>query len=145
MSRNHACSRKPTSFERLIILLTLPVIYCSAPLVDRVGWLRLGHNETCASTVDGDFFMGFKDILVHVDSTVASTTRVWVSLALARRCSARVIGLHVTPNPDVPPYFKPSHIERIASFYKESAHKAAIMAESQFRKDVKDAGVETKL
>ena len=37
MSRNHACSRKPTSFERLIILLTLPVIYCLARLVDAVG------------------------------------------------------------------------------------------------------------
>jgi nucleotide-binding universal stress UspA family protein len=89
--------------------------------------------------------MGFKDILVHVDSTVASTARVWISLALARRCSARVIGLHVIPNPDVPSYFKPSHIERIASLYRESAYEAAMMAESQFRKDVKDAGVETKL
>ena len=89
--------------------------------------------------------MGFKDILVHVDLTVASTTRVWVSLALARRFSARVVGLHVVPNPDVPSYFKPSQIERIASLYRGSAHEAAIMAESQFRKDVKDAGVETKL
>jgi hypothetical protein len=51
----------------------------------------------------------------------------------------------VIPNPDVPSYFKPSHIERIASLYRESAHEAAMMAESQFRKDVKDAGVETKL
>jgi nucleotide-binding universal stress UspA family protein len=88
--------------------------------------------------------MGFKDILVHVDSTAASTARVWVSLALARRSNARVVGLHVTPNPHVPLYFKPSHAERIAKLYKESADEAAVLAEIQFRKDVKDAGVETQ-
>lgn len=88
--------------------------------------------------------MGFKDILVHVDSSAASTNRVSVSLALGRRFSARVVGLHVTPNPDVPPYFKPSHAERITKLYKESADEAAAMAESQFRKDVKDTGVETQ-
>jgi hypothetical protein len=88
--------------------------------------------------------MGFKDIVVHVDSTIASTTRVWVSLALARRWSARVIGLHVIPNLPTPPHFTPSHAERISSLYRESAREAAIMAESQFRKDIKDADVETQ-
>jgi nucleotide-binding universal stress UspA family protein len=88
--------------------------------------------------------MGFKDILVHVDSTAASTRRVWISLALARRSGARVVGLHMIPNPDLPPYFKPSHAQRIAKLYMESADEAAVMAESRFRNDVKDAGVEAQ-
>jgi nucleotide-binding universal stress UspA family protein len=88
--------------------------------------------------------MGFKEILVHVDSTVVSTNRVWLSLAIARRCGSRVIGLHVIQNPDVPPYLKPSEAERIACLYIESAREAATIAESQFLRDVKDAGVETK-
>ena len=88
--------------------------------------------------------MGFKEILVHVDSTVASTSRVWLSLAIARRCGSRVIGLHAIQNPDVPQYFKPSDAERVANLYMESAREAATMAESQFRRDVKDAGVETE-
>ena len=88
--------------------------------------------------------MRFKEILVHVNSTVASTSRVWLSLAIPRRCGSRVIGLHAIQNPDVPQYFKPSEAERVANLYMESAREAATMAESQFRRDVKDAGVETE-
>jgi nucleotide-binding universal stress UspA family protein len=47
--------------------------------------------------------MSFKDILVHVDSTAASRTRVQLALALARQFDARLSGLHVLPEPDVPP------------------------------------------
>jgi nucleotide-binding universal stress UspA family protein len=88
--------------------------------------------------------MGFKDILVHVDSTAASTRRVWASLDLARPSGARVVGLHVAPNIEVPSYFKPSHAERITKLYKDSVAEAAAIAEAQFRKDVQDAGVETQ-
>ena len=47
--------------------------------------------------------MSFKDILVHVDATPASQTRVQLALALAHRFGARLNGPHVVPEPDVPP------------------------------------------
>ena len=67
--------------------------------------------------------MGLKDIFVHVELTVASARRVWVSLALARRPGAQVVDLHMIPNPDLPLYFNPSHAERFAKLYMESGEK----------------------
>ena len=66
-----------------------------------------------------------------------------MALALARRFGARLNGLHVVPEPDVPPYFKPSAIERIAALYAENAREAASQAEALFRDEIKDAGVVT--
>jgi nucleotide-binding universal stress UspA family protein len=85
--------------------------------------------------------MGFKDILVHVDSTPASAVRLRLGISLARRFGARLSGLHVTPDPDVPPYFKPSAVARIAKLYGRSAREAALLAEEHFRKAIKDSNV----
>lgn len=63
--------------------------------------------------------MSFKDILVHVDSTGASRLRLQVALTLAGRFDARLSGLHVIPKPDVPPYFKPSVVERVAKISRK--------------------------
>ena len=82
--------------------------------------------------------MGFKDILVHVDSTPASAVRLQLGISLARRFGARMSGLHVTPDPDVPPYFKPSAVARIAKIYREGAREAALLAEAHFRDATKD-------
>src|SRR5260370_1197991 len=87
--------------------------------------------------------MSFKDILVHVDSTPASRVRLRLSLSLARRFDARLSALHVIPDPDVPPYFKPSAVERIAAIYPENAREAAEKAEARFREEMKDAGAAT--
>ncbi|HYM30758.1 MAG TPA: universal stress protein [Candidatus Cybelea sp.] len=87
--------------------------------------------------------MSFKDILVHVDSTPASGVRLRLGLALARRFGARLSGLHVLPDPDVPPYFKPSAVERIAKIYRESAREAASLAEAGFHAAIMGADVET--
>ena len=83
--------------------------------------------------------MGFKDILVHVDSTPASRARLKLALTLARRFEARLSGLHVIPDPHVPPYFKPSAVERIAEIYAENAREAAAEAEALFREATRDA------
>jgi nucleotide-binding universal stress UspA family protein len=83
--------------------------------------------------------MSFKDILVHVDLTVASRTRLQLALTLARRFDARLLGLHVIPEPDVPPYFKPSVVDRIAAIYAKNAKVAADRAEAQFRRETKAA------
>jgi len=87
--------------------------------------------------------MSLKDILVHVDSTPASRVRLILALSLARRFGARLSGLHVIPEPDVPPYFKPSAVARIARIYAENARKAAGLAEALFREETEDAGVVT--
>lgn len=87
--------------------------------------------------------MSLKDILVHVDATPASRTRLQLGLTLARRFGARLSGLHVIPNPDVPPYFKPSAVERIAEIYAENAREAANLAEVLFLEEMKDAGAAT--
>jgi nucleotide-binding universal stress UspA family protein len=84
--------------------------------------------------------MSLKDILVHVDSTPASRTRLRLGLTLARHFSAQLSGLHVIPEPDVPPYFKPSIVARIAKIYAENAREAADLAEALFREELKDAG-----
>jgi nucleotide-binding universal stress UspA family protein len=85
--------------------------------------------------------MGFKDILVHVDSTPASVVRLRLGISLARRFGARMSGLHVTPDPDVPPYFKPSAVARIAKIYREGARDAALLAEAHFREATKEIDI----
>ncbi|HUI22718.1 MAG TPA: universal stress protein, partial [Methylocella sp.] len=82
--------------------------------------------------------MDYRDILVHVDSTPASDLRLRLGLDLARRFGARLSGLHVVPDPDVPPYFKPSAVERIAEIYRENAREAAVLAEAHFRETTRD-------
>jgi nucleotide-binding universal stress UspA family protein len=87
--------------------------------------------------------MGFKDILVHVDATPASRTRLQLGLTLARRFGARLSGLHVIPEPDVPPYFKPNVVKRIATIYAKNARVAAGLAETLFLQETKDASADT--
>jgi len=84
--------------------------------------------------------MSIKDILVHVDSTSASRGRLKLAVGLAQRFGARITGLHVIPEPDVPPYFKPSVVEHIAEIYAENAREAAGLAEALFREEAKNAG-----
>lgn len=87
--------------------------------------------------------MGFKDVLVHVDATAASRTRLQLALTLARRFGASLSGLHVIPEPDVPPYFKPNVVERIAKIYAENAKVAADLAKVLFGEETRDARVAT--
>jgi nucleotide-binding universal stress UspA family protein len=87
--------------------------------------------------------MSFKDILVHVDSTPASRARLKLALALSKCFAARLTGLHVIPEPVVPPYFKPSAVERIAEIYGENAREAADWAKRLFDEEVAEATVPT--
>jgi nucleotide-binding universal stress UspA family protein len=82
--------------------------------------------------------MSFKDILVHVDSTSASRLRLRMAMSLARRFDGRISGLHVIPEPHIPPYFKPSVVERIAKIYAENARVAAKAAEALFHEEIRD-------
>jgi nucleotide-binding universal stress UspA family protein len=86
--------------------------------------------------------MSFKDILVHIDSTQASLGRLRLALSLTARFGARLLGLHVIPRPDVPPYFKPSAVKRIAKIYAENAREAAALSEALFRDNTRDTAVD---
>ena len=77
--------------------------------------------------------MGFRDILVHVDSTKIGNTRLALAIALAKRFDARLTGIHIVPDPNVPPVYKPSAVERAAKAYAEAARKAAEATEALFR------------
>ena len=57
----------------------------------------------------------FRDLLVHVDGGQGGRRRVQFAVALAARMGARLSGLHVTPLPDVPPLYKPSHVAEVAA------------------------------
>ena len=87
--------------------------------------------------------MGFKDILIHFDSTPASGARLRLGLALARRFGSRICGVHVVPDPDVPPYFKPSAVKHIADIYRKNAREAAVRAEIKFRAATKNIDIMT--
>lgn len=56
-----------------------------------------------------------RDLLVHVDGSLAGRRRVRFAMDLAGRMGARLIGLHVTPPVEVPPRYKPSRIEQVAA------------------------------
>jgi nucleotide-binding universal stress UspA family protein len=87
--------------------------------------------------------MSFKEILVHIDSTRSSLNRLDLGLALARRFKARLSGLHVTPDPEVPPYFKPSVVQRISAIYAKNAREAADLAETLFRERTRGVELQT--
>ena len=57
----------------------------------------------------------YRDLLVHVDGSSAGRRRLQFAMSLAHRMGARLSGLHVTPAPDVPLKFKPSHVAGAAS------------------------------
>src|SRR6202030_3210508 len=99
-----------------------------------------GHDHVRDVVREG-LRMGFKDILVHVDSTPASAVRLRLGISLARRFGSRLSRLHVTPDPDAPPYFKPSAVARIAKLYRQSAREAALLAQEHFREAVKEIDV----
>lgn len=87
--------------------------------------------------------MGYRDILVHVDSTKPGSVRLALAIALAKRFGARLTGIHIVPNPNVPPVYKPSAAERVAAGYAEAARKAAEQSEALFRDRVRNLALAT--
>jgi nucleotide-binding universal stress UspA family protein len=53
----------------------------------------------------------YRDLLVHVDGSVAGRRRLQFAIDLALRTGAQLSGLHVMPPPDVPPLYKPSQLD----------------------------------
>lgn len=74
-----------------------------------------------------------EDILVHVDGTEAGKRRLAYAFALAGRHRARLTGVHVTAPADVPPYYKPSLLDRVATALEHQAAQDAQIAEHLFQ------------
>jgi nucleotide-binding universal stress UspA family protein len=74
-----------------------------------------------------------RDVLVHVDPSPSGGERLKYALALAERHSARLIGVHVVAPVDVPPYFRPSSVEREAILLEQQARENAAAARSLFQ------------
>lgn len=87
--------------------------------------------------------MGYRDILVHVDSTKPGSVRLSLAIALAKRFDARLSGIHIVPTPNVPPVYRSSTVERVAEGYAEAARKAAAKSEALFRDRVTNLGLAT--
>ncbi|HEX5263428.1 MAG TPA: universal stress protein [Phenylobacterium sp.] len=74
-----------------------------------------------------------RDVLVHVDATASGRERLNYAFDLADRHGARLTGLHVIAPVDVPPYFRPSAVEREAAVLERRAKREAAASETVFR------------
>ena len=81
----------------------------------------------------------FKDILVHVDGTEEGSRRIDFAVNLAAAHGARLSGIHVSPHPEVPPIYKPSHIAQVREVVEKLDQLDAVAAEQVFREKVKGA------
>jgi len=77
--------------------------------------------------------MTIRDILVHVDGTEAGKRRIAYAFDLAERHQARLTGVHVTAPVDVPPYYKPSMVEQVATALEHHALSDAQASERLFK------------
>lgn len=77
-----------------------------------------------------------RDLLVHVDGSQGSRRRVQFAVDLAARTGARLNGIHVTPPAEVPPQFKPSLVEEVASDLSEALARNALAAAQIFDEEV---------
>jgi nucleotide-binding universal stress UspA family protein len=81
----------------------------------------------------------FRDLLVHVDGSPAGRRRVQFAVGLAKRMSARLSGLHVTPSVEVPPRYKPSRVDQAATEISAKLALDARAAAMIFREEAADA------
>jgi len=81
--------------------------------------------------------LDYRDILVHVDTTPAGEARLGLGIVLAQRFNAHLTGIHIVPEAEVPPTYKPSAVERVAEVYAETARAAAATTEALFHDRVR--------
>jgi nucleotide-binding universal stress UspA family protein len=81
----------------------------------------------------------FRDLLVHVDGSRAGRRRVQFAVGLAKRMSARLSGLHVTPSVEVPPRYKPSRVDQAAAEISAKLALDARAAAMIFREEAGEA------
>jgi len=72
------------------------------------------------------------DILPHADGTKAGENHIAYVLDLAKRRRARLVGLHVMPELEIPPTYKPSMVEEVAIELEHRFERDAAAAEPHF-------------
>ncbi|GAA0308686.1 universal stress protein [Sphingomonas oligophenolica] len=80
-----------------------------------------------------------RDLLVHVDGSRAGRRRVRFASALAAHSGARLSGLHVTPQAEAPPVYKPSVVAAAERRISTRLARDAEAAEMIFREEVMQA------
>jgi nucleotide-binding universal stress UspA family protein len=76
------------------------------------------------------------DLLVHVDGSQAGRRRLRYASELAAHCGARLSGLHVTPQAEAPPVYKPSVVAAAQRRISARLAQDAEAAETIFREEV---------
>ena len=84
--------------------------------------------------------MTIKDILVHVDSSPRSKTRLEVATLVARQFEAHVVGLHVQQLNAAPGYAAIELRDALIRLNREAAERAAGVAKTQFERQL--AGIQ---
>jgi nucleotide-binding universal stress UspA family protein len=88
--------------------------------------------------------MTIKDILVHVDSSPRSKTRLEVATIVARQFAAHVVGLHVQPLDTMPGYAAIQMREALMRLGREAAERAAGAAKAHFERQLAGAQLSTE-
>jgi len=87
----------------------------------------------------------FKDLLVTVDTSPASTQRVSLAVQLARRCGAHLVGLFINPPAPVAPYIGAEGsavgLAEMIKSYEEGSHAEAVAAGKHFADSCDREGV----
>ncbi|NQV57528.1 MAG: universal stress protein [Rhodospirillales bacterium] len=89
--------------------------------------------------------MGLKDILVHVDWSETSRTRVQIAADLAKQHGAHLTGLYVMPTPYIPTIEDYSQLP--SDYFQEqikSGKEEAAAAETDFKEAAETAGIESE-
>ena len=84
-----------------------------------------------------------KDVLVHLDSTAAGRERMDYAFNIAATHGARLTGAHVLAPVDVPPYYRPSAVERASENMERHAREDATASEALFRTRAAKASIPT--
>lgn len=85
--------------------------------------------------------MTYQTILVHIDRSAGSRSRLGVAISLARDFSARLVGLYVDDAPEITPSLAALLPRDAVERYMRTAAEAQRAGEDAFRQDAAGAGV----
>jgi nucleotide-binding universal stress UspA family protein len=88
--------------------------------------------------------MAIKEIIVHVDNTVACENRINTAIELATQHDAELTSIYVIPSYPMPTYYEAQISLEILAEVDKSAKKSARQAQRRYEKMAADAGLAAK-
>ncbi len=88
--------------------------------------------------------MTFKDLLVHVDNSRACSKRIQAALRLAQAHEARLTGVYVLPDLDIPTYAEAQIPAEVITRQRELARAEAAEAGKLFQRATQQSGVSSE-